>query len=188
MHAVGQQSTVETLTTVAMETNKHATMEATSVFYVVWPQPARNTIIKYWLKKVNDKAVLLRPLDKKMSFHAFFVSALDGGEWSLPHTGRSGARERSPCTLMIAGFMGPRARLDVAAKKNADLFHRLVPMLSEIFWLPFWQGTSPITFLPRRWISMKTFLIKLYKNPSKYLNVTRTLMTNVPIFLRVINL
>jgi hypothetical protein len=35
MHAVGQQSTVETLTTVAMATDKHATMEATSVFYVV---------------------------------------------------------------------------------------------------------------------------------------------------------
>jgi hypothetical protein len=34
---------VETLTTVAMATDKHATMEATSVFYVVWPQPARNS-------------------------------------------------------------------------------------------------------------------------------------------------
>jgi hypothetical protein len=34
MHAVGQQSTVETLTTVAMATDKHATMEATSVFYM----------------------------------------------------------------------------------------------------------------------------------------------------------
>jgi hypothetical protein len=35
MHAVGQQSTVETLTTVAMATDKHATMEVTSVFYEV---------------------------------------------------------------------------------------------------------------------------------------------------------
>jgi hypothetical protein len=35
MHAIGKQSTVETLTTVAMATDKHATMAATSVFYVV---------------------------------------------------------------------------------------------------------------------------------------------------------
>jgi hypothetical protein len=35
MHAVGQQSTVETLTTVAMATDKHATMGATSLHATV---------------------------------------------------------------------------------------------------------------------------------------------------------
>jgi hypothetical protein len=37
MHAVGQQSTVETLTTVAMATDKHATMDATSFFCGLTP-------------------------------------------------------------------------------------------------------------------------------------------------------
>jgi hypothetical protein len=46
MRAVGQQSTVETLTTVAMATDKHATMEATSVFYGVCSEaPTANATV-----------------------------------------------------------------------------------------------------------------------------------------------
>jgi hypothetical protein len=41
------------------------------------------------------------------------TSALDGGEWSASRPGRFTPRERAPDTHWIAGWVGPRAILDV---------------------------------------------------------------------------
>jgi hypothetical protein len=44
----------------------------------------------------------------------FFNWALDGGEWSASHPGRSTSGEIAPGTHEIGGWEGPRSGLDVA--------------------------------------------------------------------------
>jgi hypothetical protein len=50
--------------------------------------------------------------------HAFFTSALDGGEWSASHPGRFAPRERANCTHWLGGWVGYRAGLDAAVKRK----------------------------------------------------------------------
>jgi hypothetical protein len=46
----------------------------------------------------------------------FLTSALVGGEWSASRSGRFTARERTPGTHWIAGWVDPRAGLDDVEK------------------------------------------------------------------------
>jgi hypothetical protein len=46
------------------------------------------------------------------------TSALDGGEWSASRPSRFTSRERTPGTLWIGGWVGPRAVLDVVVKRK----------------------------------------------------------------------
>jgi FtsP/CotA-like multicopper oxidase with cupredoxin domain len=51
-------------------------------------------------------------------FYAFLNSALDGGEWSASHPGRSTPKERAPGIHWIGGWMEPKAGLDTVVKKK----------------------------------------------------------------------
>jgi hypothetical protein len=53
----------------------------------------------------------------EVDLHAFFTSALDGGEWSVSRPGRFTYRG-APGTHWIGGWVGPRAGLDMASKRN----------------------------------------------------------------------
>jgi hypothetical protein len=49
---------------------------------------------------------------------AFWMSALDGGEWSVSRSGRSNKREQSPSTMRITVCVGPTDGLNAWGKKN----------------------------------------------------------------------
>jgi hypothetical protein len=51
-------------------------------------------------------------------FHAFLLSALDGGEWSASRPGRFTLRERTPGTHWIGVRVGRRAVLDAVVKRK----------------------------------------------------------------------
>jgi hypothetical protein len=48
----------------------------------------------------------------------FLTSALEGSEWSASRSGRSAPRERAPGTNWRGGWVGPKAVLDVAEKRQ----------------------------------------------------------------------
>jgi hypothetical protein len=48
----------------------------------------------------------------QVQFHAFFTSALDGGEWSAPRPDRFTSKEGAPGTHWKGGRVSPRAVLD----------------------------------------------------------------------------
>jgi hypothetical protein len=48
--------------------------------------------------------------------HAFLVSALDGGEWSVSRLGRFITGEKVPDTHWIGNWVGPRAGLDAVGE------------------------------------------------------------------------
>jgi hypothetical protein len=50
------------------------------------------------------------------------TSALDGGEWSASHSGRSTSGETAPDTHCIEGWVGPSASLDGVEKRNISSF------------------------------------------------------------------
>jgi hypothetical protein len=43
------------------------------------------------------------------------TSAVDGNEWSAPHTGRFSPRERAPGSPWIGGWVGHRGGLDAVS-------------------------------------------------------------------------
>jgi hypothetical protein len=51
------------------------------------------------------------PLDMDLQIYVFLVSALVGGEWSAPRSGRFTAGERASDTHWIGGWVGPRTGL-----------------------------------------------------------------------------
>jgi hypothetical protein len=52
-----------------------------------------------------------------VELHTFFISALDGGEWSVSRPGRFTLRERDHVTHWRGGLMGLRADLDATMDK-----------------------------------------------------------------------
>jgi hypothetical protein len=54
----------------------------------------------------------------EVQLHAFFISALDGGEWSASRPGSFNHRETALGTHWIGGWVGPRAVLDVVVKRK----------------------------------------------------------------------
>jgi hypothetical protein len=48
----------------------------------------------------------------------YFISALDGGEWSASRPGRFAPRERSAGTHRVGGWVGPIAVLDAVVKRK----------------------------------------------------------------------
>jgi hypothetical protein len=56
----------------------------------------------------------------ELEFQAFLTSALDGDGWSASRSGRFTPRERTSSTHWIGGWVGPRAGLDSAVKKNSQ--------------------------------------------------------------------
>jgi hypothetical protein len=53
-----------------------------------------------------------------VEIHVFLSLALVGGEWSASRPGRFTPGERAPGTYWIGGWVGPRAALDVAEKRE----------------------------------------------------------------------
>jgi hypothetical protein len=51
--------------------------------------------------------------------HAFLSTAMDDGEWSSSRPDRLTSGERTPDTHFVGDLMGPRASLDVAAKRKS---------------------------------------------------------------------
>jgi hypothetical protein len=57
--------------------------------------------------------LFLGPFDDVITkFYSIFISALDGGEWSVSRTGRLTSGGRVPDTHWIGGWVGPSAGLD----------------------------------------------------------------------------
>jgi hypothetical protein len=54
----------------------------------------------------------------EVDLHAFFISVLDGGEWSASRPGCFTPRERDSGTHWIGGWVGPRAGLDAVVKRK----------------------------------------------------------------------
>jgi hypothetical protein len=54
----------------------------------------------------------------KVRLHVFLTWAQDGGEWSVSRPDRFTRVERAPGTHSIEGWVGPRACLDVVAKRK----------------------------------------------------------------------
>jgi hypothetical protein len=50
--------------------------------------------------------------------HSFLTSALLGGKWSAPRTGRFTTRERAHSTHCIGGWVDPRACLEDVEKRK----------------------------------------------------------------------
>jgi hypothetical protein len=75
--------------------------------------------------------------------HAFLTSALDGGEWSSSRSGRCKPGATHPGTHWIEDWVGPRAGLGAAAKKNpiiapAGNWTRIVqPVAQSLHWLSY---------------------------------------------------
>jgi hypothetical protein len=73
---------------------------------------------------IKSKAVPLHAMEahggeRRYSSYSFLTSALDGGEWSASHPGRSlPPGERTPGTHWIGGWVFPRAGLDAEARRK----------------------------------------------------------------------
>jgi hypothetical protein len=89
-------------------------------------QQQQQTLVEKQLKglKVKSLCFLTQHHARKaywgveVQLHAFFDSALDGGEWSASRPGRYTPRERAPCTPWIGGWVGRRAVLDAVMKRK----------------------------------------------------------------------
>jgi hypothetical protein len=54
----------------------------------------------------------------EVQLHAFLISALDGGEWSVSRLRRFTPTERTPGALWIGVWVGPRASLDAVVRRK----------------------------------------------------------------------
>jgi hypothetical protein len=54
--------------------------------------------------------------ERKYSSYSFLTSALDGGEWSASHSGRSLPPEKGPRGTHCTGWVDPRAGLDTEVR------------------------------------------------------------------------
>jgi hypothetical protein len=89
----------------------------------------------------------------EVELHAFFTSALDGGEWSASRPGRFTPTERAPGTHLLGGWEGPRAVLDAVMKRK-------IPRI--LFWI------YPVRILTRVPTNMSYVFVVL-------LNILRTM-------------
>jgi hypothetical protein len=60
----------------------------------------------------------------EIQLHAFLTSALDGSEWSASCPGHFIPRERTPGTIWIGDWVGPRAVLDAVVKRKIPSLRR----------------------------------------------------------------
>jgi hypothetical protein len=60
--------------------------------------------------------------DRKCNSYSFFISALDGGEWSASCSAVLYSREKEPHYHWIGGWVDPRAGLDTGQRKTIIMF------------------------------------------------------------------
>jgi hypothetical protein len=64
--------------------------------------------------------------------HALLTSARGGGEWSASRPGHFTPRERALGMHWIAGWVGPRAGLDVAMKRKLNVLYIDIHILEKV--------------------------------------------------------